>query len=408
MMGVPTFQVNENELQNIVYFTYKHERVLKEYGAIKIQPDIHCKFALKKRSKTLLLHPINRQIVKTHSDNLIYSVQDISYGNELNKQMSIIKDEDTFWSDLSDPINTQRQLNISFSSNHSFFHRKTARLYFDIHRIPNQSLLKMAGKEVVSECAPCVKRAHRAGAIFPLSCTEQHLFSIDYHHEGGIHHWYIIPDCERKSLQTIIDQEKLSICLNHGQIVIDPSFLDKHHIRYHRIGQCPNEFVVLSAGTLSQSFSEDVSWSESIVFALPSWIEDGHANHSSLLCQCNIFNNSLSETIDITVFNHELIQKYTKLYLDNTTNDTSIIIKDQKYSKLTKKSILERVEDKSLNDETMTPTSMQLTLIPQQMTPSCDLIPSVLATSPLSNYSYKDNKDRFDMNNAEVQYQVLE
>ncbi|CAF1049351.1 unnamed protein product [Adineta steineri] len=401
-MDVPTFQINKYENENIINFIYKHERILKEYGAIKIQPNIHCKFALKKRPKTLILHSISRQIVKINSNNLIYSVQDTSYVDVPNKRASIIKDECTFWLDLSDLNNGQRLLNISFSSNNTFFHQKLARQYFDIHRVPNQSLLRIAGKEVINKCVPCVKRAHGAGAIFPLSCTEQNLFSIDYHHEGGIHHWYIIPNCERKSLQTIIDQEKLSICLDHEQIVIDPSFLDKHHIRYHRIRQCPNEFVVLSAGTLSQSFAEDASWSESIVFALPSWIEDDHANHSKLLCQCNIFNNSLSEIIDITVFNHELIRKYIKSYLGNTTSDQN----DSNATTTT--TTLNRVEDKSLNDRTMMSTSMQLAFIPQQMTLSCDSIPSLSTTSSLSNYLYDDNQDRFDINNAGAQYQILE
>ncbi|CAF0842182.1 unnamed protein product [Adineta steineri] len=409
-MDVPTFQINENENENIVNFIYKHERILKEYGAIKIQPNIRCKFALKKRPKTLILHPISRQIVKINSNNLIYSIQNTSDVDVPDKRASIIKDECTFWLDLSYLNNGQRPLNISFSSNNTFFYQKLARKYFDIHSVPNQSLLRIAEKKVISECVPCVKRAHGAGAIFPLSCTEQNLFSIDYHHEGGIHHWYIIPNCERKSLQTVIDQEKLSICLDHGQIVIDPSFLDKHHIRYHRITQCPNEFVVLSAGTLSQSFVEDASWSESIVFALPSWIEDDHANHSKLLCQCNIFNNSLSETIDITRFNRELIRKYTKSYLGNTTNDKSIVLKDQNDSNAmtTTTTTLNRVEDKSLNDQTMMSTSMPLAFIPQQLTPSCDSIPSLLTTSSLSNYLCEDNQDRFDINNAGAQYQARE
>ncbi|CAF3774335.1 unnamed protein product [Adineta steineri] len=405
-MDVPTFEINENEIENIINFIYKHERILKEYGAIKIQPNIHCKFALKKRPKNLILHPISRQIVKINSNNLLYSVQDTSYVDKPNKRASMIKDECTFWLDLSYLNNGQRPLNISFSSNNTFFYQKTARRYFDIHRVPYQSLLRIAGKKVISECVPCVKRAHEAGAIFPLSCTEQNLFSIDYHHEGGIHHWYIIPNCERKSFQTIIDQEKLSICLDHGQIVIDPSFLDKHHIRYHRIRQCPNEFVVLSAGTLSQSFVEDASWSESIVFALPSWIEDDHANDSKLLCQCNIFNNTLSETIDITVFNHELIRKYIKTYLDNTTNDQND--SNAMTTTTTTTTTLNRVEDKSLNDRTMMSTSVQLPFIPQQTTPSCDSIPTLSTTSSLSNYLYEDNQDRLNINNPGAQYQILE
>ena len=64
-----------------------------------------------------------------------------------------------------------------------------------------------------------------------------------------------------------------------GQIIIDPLVLDKYHVRYHRIVQNPNEFIVLSASAVFQSFTTSANWGESIVFALPSWIEEAH--HSS-------------------------------------------------------------------------------------------------------------------------------
>ncbi|CAF4922168.1 unnamed protein product, partial [Rotaria magnacalcarata] len=36
-MDVPILQINEYELQHLVRFIYKHEQLLKEFGAIKIQ-----------------------------------------------------------------------------------------------------------------------------------------------------------------------------------------------------------------------------------------------------------------------------------------------------------------------------------------------------------------------------------
>jgi hypothetical protein len=160
-----------------------------------------------------------------------------------------------------------------------------------------------------------------------LTSAHQHLFSVDYHHEGGAHHWYIIPPGQREALQRIIDHQNSSICLDHGQLLIDPSTLDKNHIRYHRIVQLPNEFIVLSAGTLAQGFTEDASWSESIAFALPSWIEEGHANISLPLCQCNILQYSLPKTIDISLFRHELIQRYITSHLNNIIHDASLALK---------------------------------------------------------------------------------
>ncbi len=69
-MDVPTLQINENDLQNFISFIYKHERLLKEFGAIKIQPNIECKLALKKREKNIVLCPNMEQIVKINKDIL--------------------------------------------------------------------------------------------------------------------------------------------------------------------------------------------------------------------------------------------------------------------------------------------------------------------------------------------------
>ena len=325
-MSVPTLQINEDEITNLLSFIYKHERLLKEFGAIKIRVDENCKLALKKRRKNLVTCPITTQVVQMSKDELIYSVQQAAPIDSSIEQGPLIKDEAAFWLSISCLNEQQRHLNISLLPNKSFFYRKAFRLHFDIHRIPGQSLLKIAGTKVTSQYVPCVKRAHGPGSILPLNCTQQHLFSLDYHHEGGNHHWYVIPNRERGLLQSIIDKQNSSTCLDHAQIIIDPLILDKYHIRYHRIIQHPKEFVVLSAGTISQSFSTDASWSESIDFALPTWIEAGHAAYSLSSCQCNTSRASLSKIIDITLFQHELMQKYIKYYLHSFKEDESVIL----------------------------------------------------------------------------------
>ncbi|CAF1061803.1 unnamed protein product [Adineta steineri] len=77
---------------------------------------------------------------------------------------------------------------------------------------------------------------------------------------------------------------------------------DKYYIRYHRIIQHSNEFIVLLAGTISQSFTEDACWTESIPFALASWIKDGHSNNQNSTCQCQINHFLKTQTIDNTLF----------------------------------------------------------------------------------------------------------
>ena len=267
------------------------------------------------------------QIFKIPGNEPLYSVQKVDYIDEFIEENSMVTDECGFWSSLPCYSNERRQMNTSLLSNKSFFSQKTSRIYFDIQRLPRQSLLKIGGNKVTRQFVPSVRRAHGPGAIFPLSCTKQRLFSIDYLHEGGIHHWYIIPTSERATLQQLMEQKSSSVCLDHGQFLIDPSVLDKNHIRYHRISQYPNEFVVLSAGTLAQSFAEDASWSESVLFALPSWIEEGHAAASATSCQCDIPPQSLSEKIDLTLFKKELIERYITYYLNTTADNKSLSFK---------------------------------------------------------------------------------
>jgi len=324
-MEVPTFRINDNDLQNFINFIYKQEQVLKEFGAIKIQLNIECKLALKKRRKNLLLCPKTEQIVKMSKCEGIYFVQNVDHLGEFAEQSPLIIDECSFWSSLSCYRNKSRPLNISLLANKSFFSEKKSRAYFDIHRLPNQSLLKLGGTKVTRQFAPCVRRAHQSGSIFPLTCTQQRLFSIDYHHEGGDHHWYIIPNNQRDYLKRLIKKNNSSICLDHGQLFIDPSVLDRNHIRYHRVIQHPNEFIVLSAGTLAQSLTYGASWSESIAFALPSWIEDGHASVPTALCQCNIPYGFLSKTIDVTLFRPELIRRYITSHLNITSDGKPLI-----------------------------------------------------------------------------------
>ncbi|CAF4610535.1 unnamed protein product [Rotaria sp. Silwood2] len=322
-MDIPTLQVNEKDLQNLIRFIYKHEKLLNEFGALKIQPNIDCKLALKKRRKNINLCPCTETIERINEKEPVYFTRKIGCVDNNTKQISMLTDECGFWSTLSCSSDKHRLVNTSVVPNKSFFSQKTSRLYFDIHRLPYQSLLRVGGTKVTRHFVPYVRRAHGPGAIFPMTSACQRLFSIDYHHEGGAHHWYIIPSRERKFLQELIDHYKSSMCLDHAQLFIDPSVLDKNHIRYHRVIQRSGECVVLSAGTLAQSFTEDASWSESIDFALPSWIEEGHASITIPQCKCAIPQDFLSEVIDVSLFRPELIQRYVTSHLNFTTDDKS-------------------------------------------------------------------------------------
>jgi hypothetical protein len=328
-MNIPTLQINNHDLQQFVRFIYKHEPLLKEFGAIKVQPTIDCQLALKKRPKKSALCRSTGVIMKMSQKESIYVVQRANHTVLSTQLSSLVTDECSFWSSLSSSSSGQRQLNTSMLPDTSFFAQKTSRLNFDIHRLPYQSLLKIGGNRITRQFVPCVQRAYRPGAIFPLASAQQRLLSINYHHEGGARHWYIIPTREREAVRKIIGHQHSSICLDHGQLLVDPSVLNKYSIRYHHTIQYPNEFIVLSAGALAQSFTEDASWSESIAFALPSWIEEGYAHVSAPLCQCDIFQRLFSQTIDINLFKHKSIQRFISVYLNTIAEDKSKALEGQ-------------------------------------------------------------------------------
>ncbi|CAF4327634.1 unnamed protein product, partial [Rotaria sp. Silwood2] len=314
-MDVPTVKINPSGLQNLINFIFAHERILKEFGALKIQLSSDCTLALKKR-KISPTCTATQQIMKLSDDEPIYSVHKGEDINVYAKQRSPITNEETFWSSLSNSDHKFYQSSVSILPNKTLFYKKWHRKYFAIHSIPRQSLLKLGGSKVVNEFVPCLTRTHGPGAIFPLSSAQQRLFLLVYHHQGSPRHWYIIPAYEREALRKIVQRQNSSNCLEHEELLIDPLIFDKYHIRYHRLVQYANELVVLSAGALAQSFTEDTSWIESVAFALPSWIQDGHANYRNSPCQCNINGFSLPQTIDVSLFKHELIQKYIDTYLN--------------------------------------------------------------------------------------------
>ncbi|CAF3559603.1 unnamed protein product [Adineta steineri] len=410
IMDIPTLEINNDELQSFISFVYKHEQLLKEFGAIKIQPNIGCKLDLKKRRKNIISCPVAEHIVKINEDEPIYSVQKVNNIDETIPQNLLVTNEASFWSTLScsNNNNNRRQMNISFLPNTSFFYRKTSSTYFNIHNVPKQSLLKLGGKKMTRQVVPCVRRAHGSGAIFPLTSAQQRLCSINYHHEGGVHHWYIIPTYERDVLQKAISPKNAPVCLDHGQLFIDPSILEKHHIRFHRIEQRPNELVVLAAGTLAQSFAEGANWSESIDFALPSWIEEGRASAAASPCQCSIPNTYSPNTIDVTLFTGDIIEKYIDSHLSTSTDDESLTLEDISDIDMVTISTPHSIDDNSLDVNAVLARNAKLIIPIVRLSPT-SYDPLTPATTTSTSCSFTNNKDKntCDENNIDMDYELL-
>ena len=327
-MDVPTLPITNDELQHLMRFVYGHEQMLKEFGAIKILPDESCQLSLKKRQKSFKRASISRSCIRQSSCPSVYNVEDnMRDRNESSKLCAAVPTQESFWPYLSK--SKQHPYQVANLPDKSGFCEKALRHSFDIHQVPARSLLKLGGAHFTRSITPSLKYAFGPATIFSLSSAAHHLYSLDYHHEGGAHHWYVIPHTERASLKLLFDRKNMaSACFDHGRVFIDPSVLDANSIRCYHIKQNPKEFVVLGPGTLAQRFTEDASWNESIVFALPSWVHDGHANMSSMsACSCRVHDHNVPKTIDLERFRKDSIQRYIDKRLKAATEGSLFLMK---------------------------------------------------------------------------------
>ncbi|UJR10273.1 hypothetical protein I4U23_014480 [Adineta vaga] len=315
-IDAPIFKIDEIDLNNILKFIYKYENILKDYGGIKIQLNSQCQLALKE----YLISPICTHIQKItkfdHPFQSIYSIEEqVNIGFDDENFLSNMS-EDDFWSLLTKSNEHHSKSSISILPDESLFYRNLDQKSFSIHSLPEQSLFNVSENQSTKEYQSCLTRTHGPGSIFPLTSSRQQLPSLIYHYEGGARYYYIIPNSQRKLLNTVFTDLNFSSCLEHGEVLIDPILLDRHQIRYHRIVQNPNEFVVLAAGALSQSFTENACWNESIDFALPNWIDDNHMNYQNSLCQCKSRILTLPRAVDSKLFSHSLKNQYIQTYLN--------------------------------------------------------------------------------------------
>lgn len=308
-MNVPTLTADPSALWNIAEFIFKHESTLTEYGALKIQMTPDCALASKKR-KPSEFQKTTQKCERVHNNTPIYTVKSHRLNNStgLRWQRSTI-DEHQFWSSISRSNSDLNQPDVSELHDKSLFYDRLHRKYFSLHHVPRQSLLQLLNNNS-SKFLPKLFLAHGPGAIFPLAPSQYGLSSLVFHHGGGDRYWYVIPPSERNHLQKLVDQNSSSHCLHHGNLLIDPSILDKHNIRYHRIIQCPTEFVVVSSGALTQSFTTHISWTESCLLGLPSWIRDGHAHAHLSLCRCQEKDKTVAENINLSIFSEIHIQQF--------------------------------------------------------------------------------------------------
>lgn len=64
------------------------------------------------------------------------------------------------------------------------------------------------------------------------------LGSLNYHHEGSPKVWYIVPGEEGKKLEQLFHKNTKELCnlyIRHESIIVPPSYLQKHGIKFARV-----------------------------------------------------------------------------------------------------------------------------------------------------------------------------
>ncbi|CAF4252586.1 unnamed protein product, partial [Adineta steineri] len=331
---IPTIEIKDNQMKDLLKYLYQNQPLLKENGAMKLIPTSSFKNLLKKTPINIPLCSTIQQVKQIDKENFIYSIKtnEMNEKKEISKENNLINDE-MFWLLLPNGFNTQHISSISQINLQTLFLKRVQRDQFNFHQLPFQSLLKLSGKEFCKKYSSTLIKAHGPAAIFPLSSNKQNLYQLNYHHEGGLRYWYIIPSEERKKFEDLFKEDHSSICLEHDQILIDPLLFKKYNIKYKKVTQKPNEILILSGGILSQSFTQHEILCESFHFSLPSCFYNEFTVNSSS-CHCKLSSSSnQDESIDLNLYNDETIQGYIQKYLQLNIhqNEDSTLDKDTSF-----------------------------------------------------------------------------
>lgn len=114
---------------------------------------------------------------------------------------------------------------------------------------------------------------------FGIHLEDSDLCSINYLHEGAAKVWYFIPSSEHGKLERLAERFGRAVgitCdnfLRHKSLMIPPAILRKNGIRFSRVIQNPNEFVISLSGGYHFGFNCGLNKAEAINFATRRWLE---------------------------------------------------------------------------------------------------------------------------------------
>jgi len=140
-------------------------------------------------------------------------------------------------------------------------------------------------------------------AFFAWHKEDLDLYSINYLHTGAPKVWYCVPPSESEKFDAMAEQlfpEAAANCsefLRHKDIMISPSLLKAHNIKYEKAIQYPGEFIVLNTSAYHSGFNLGFNCAEAVNFALPQWLEIGR---DCSQCECGALADGVS--LDMSIF----------------------------------------------------------------------------------------------------------
>ncbi|KAL6759071.1 JmjC domain, hydroxylase-domain-containing protein [Haematococcus lacustris] len=120
-------------------------------------------------------------------------------------------------------------------------------------------------------------------SFFSWHKEDADLLSINYLHFGAPKVWYSIPPSDSAKFDRMamgLFPELARSCsafVRHKDILVSPSLLRTHNIKYLQAKQQPGEFVILNAASYHAGFNMGFNCAEAINFATPDWVAAGKA-----------------------------------------------------------------------------------------------------------------------------------
>lgn len=114
--------------------------------------------------------------------------------------------------------------------------------------------------------------------VFAYHVEDYYLLAINYLHSGADKFWYIIPNSEREKFEKLANElgSSVSSCNNivrHKAMMIPPSVLRKHGIKFSRVVQRKREYIITFPGVLHAGFNCGFNIAEAINIGSDRWLK---------------------------------------------------------------------------------------------------------------------------------------